>query len=125
MTKGCATMENEQRASVIMLRGHGEDRLRQAMMQGLIRDELTADVQDVLRQIEAVKRDNQMLSDSFRHQKQENERFKKIYFDALLAAEKAKRRKKQRNDIYSYAIVAGTIFIVVLLSSIICKLIFG
>lgn len=118
-------MDNEQRASVIMLRGHGEDRLRQAMMQGLIRDELAADVQDVLRRIEAIKLDNKMLNDSLRHEKQENERFKRIYYDALLAAEKAKRRKNQRKDIYSYAIVAGTIFLIVLLSSIICKLIFG
>ena len=41
----------QQRASVVMLRGHGEDRLRQAIMQGLIRDDIAADVDEVLRQI--------------------------------------------------------------------------
>ena len=33
------------RASVIMMRGHGEQRLRQAMMQGLVREEISADVE--------------------------------------------------------------------------------
>ena len=119
-------MESEQqRASVIMLRGYGEERLRQAMMQGLIRDELAADVQEVLRQSESVKRDNKFLRESLCHQKQEVERYKKIYFNAIYAAETAKRRKRQRKDIYNYAIVAGALFLIVLLSSIICRLIFG
>ncbi len=37
-------MDTNERASVIMMRGHGESRLRQAIMQGLVREEVAADV---------------------------------------------------------------------------------
>ena len=108
-----------------MLRGHGEDRLRQAIMQGLIRDDIAADVDEVLRQIEAVKRSNKLLNDDFCHQKKELDRFKQIYYDAIRDAQRAQNRKRRNQDAISYAMVAGTIFIIVLLSMMICRLIFG
>lgn len=115
----------QQRASVIVLRGHGEDRLRQAIMQGLIRDDIAADVNEVLRQIDAVKQSNKQLNDEYYQQKQELERFRAIYYDALLCAQKAKTRKKQNQDTVMYAFVVGTIFIIVLASMMIYRLIFG
>lgn len=115
----------QQRASVVMLRGHGEDRLRQAIMQGLIRDDIAADVDEVLRQIEAVKRSNKLLNDDFCHQKKELDRFKQIYYDAIRDAQRAQNRKRRNQDAISYAMVAGTIFIIVLLSMMICRLLFG
>ena len=115
----------QQRARVIVLRGHGEDRLRQAIMQGLIREDIAADVNEVLRQIDAVKQSNKQLNDEYYQQKQELERFMAIYYDALLCAQKAKTRKKQNQDTVMYAFVVGTIFIIVLASMMICRLIFG
>ncbi len=115
----------QQRASVIMLRGHGEERLRQAIMQGLVREEIAADVDEVLRQIDSVKRSNRLLNEDVCHQKKELDRFKQIYYDAIRDAQKAKDRKKRNQDAVMYAFVVGTIFIIVLVSMMICRLIFG
>ena len=115
----------QQRASVIVLRGHGEDRLRQAIMQGLISDDIAADVNEVLRQIDAIKQSNKQLNDEYCQQKQELDRFRAIYYDAILGAQKAKARKKRNQDAAYYALIAGAIFIVVLLASAICRLILG
>ena len=49
--------EQEQRATVTVLRGHGEERLRQAIMQGLVREDLQGDFNEVLQRLDSMRRD--------------------------------------------------------------------
>lgn len=50
------------RASVIMMRGHGEQRLRQAIMQGLVREDVADDIAELLQRIEDARREHEVLS---------------------------------------------------------------
>lgn len=113
------------RASVVLMKGHGESRVRQALMQDLIRNDIVGDVQEVLDEIEKKRADIEALNHSlYETEKQLNEH-RKIYYDAL----RAKQREDKRNENIETAkiliAIGGGVFLIVLLSMMICRAIFG
>ena len=84
------------RASVIMMRGHGEQRLRQAMMQGLVREEIAADVEELLQQVDDARREHEQLDRNYRGAVQRVGEYERIYFDAVGASRGKKPGTKER-----------------------------
>jgi len=118
-------MATNERASVVMLRGHGEQRLKQAIMQGLVREEVAADVDEVLRQIEKIKAENAFLTDQKKRIEAELNRYRGVYFDAIRAHQREKARRANANAAISYALAFAAIFTIVLVCTLIARAIFG
>ncbi len=118
-------MDTNERASVVMLRGHGEQRLRQAIMQGLVREEVAADVDEVLRQIEKVTSECNRLADQKKHLEGELNRFRSIYFDAMRAHQREKARKAKVTAAAGYAAAFAALFAIILICTLISRAIFG
>ena len=100
--------EQEQRTTVTVLRGHGEERLRQAIMQGLVREDLQGDFNEVLQRLDSMRRDLNRADELLAHERASYERFKKLYENAKMAS-----------------CVFVAMFVIVLLCMAICRLIFG
>jgi hypothetical protein len=113
------------RASVIMMRGHGEQRLRQAMMQGLVREEIASDVEELLQQIDDARREHEQLTNSYRAAAQRVSEYERIYYDAVGAFQREEARKKKNAELKNKAKAVAILFIIVLVSTIICNAIFG
>ena len=113
------------RASVIMMRGHGEQRLRQAMMQGLVREEIASDVEELLQQIDDARREHEQLTNSYRSAAQRVSEYERIYYDAVGAFQREEARKKKNAELKDKAKAVAILFIIVLVSTIICNAIFG
>lgn len=113
------------RASVIMMRGHGEQRLRQAMMQGLVREEIASDVEELLQQIDDARREHEQLTNSYRNAAQRVSEYERIYYDAVGAFQREEARKKKNAELKDKAKAVAILFIIVLVSTIICNAIFG
>lgn len=113
------------RASVIMMRGHGEQRLRQAMMQGLVREEIASDVEELLQQIDDARREHEQLTNSYRAAAQRVSEYERIYYDAVGAFQREEARKKKNAELKDKAKAVAILFIIVLVSTIICNAIFG
>mgnify|MGYP003216118298 CR=1 FL=1 len=112
-------------ASVIMLRGHGEDRLRQAMQQSLVAKDLQSDVEEVLKDIAKARFDLDVANKLLEDERRSYYRFEKLYHQCVLAKQKEDMRKKRFDNIKGGAILFGMVFIVVLLCMMICRVIFG
>lgn len=112
-------------ASVIMLRGHGEDRLRQAIQQGLVAKDLQADVEEVLKEITKARFDLDVANNLIENERKSYIRFEKLYYEALKAKSREDKRKNRFNDLKMAALLFGMMFIVVLVCMMICKAIFG
>lgn len=113
------------RASVIMMRGHGEQRLRQAMMQGLVREEIAADVEELLQQVDDARREHEQLDRNYRGAVQRVGEYERIYFDALGAFQREEARNKKNAERKEKAKAVAIIFLIVLVSTIISRAIFG
>lgn len=113
------------RVSVIMMRGHGEQRLRQAMMQGLVREEIASDVEELLQQIDDARREHEQLTNSYRAAAQRVSEYERIYYDAVGAFQREEARKKKNAELKNKAKAVAILFIIVLVSTIICNAIFG
>lgn len=113
------------RASVIMMRGHGEQRLRQAMMQGLVREEISADVEEVLQQIDEARREHEQLDGNYRGAVQRVREYERIYYDAVNAFQREEARNKRNAERKEKAKAVAIIFLIVLVSTIISRAIFG
>ena len=113
------------RASAIMIRGNGEHRLRQAMMHGLIREEIASDVEELLKQIDDVRRENEQLTNNYRGAAQRVSEYERIYYDAVGAFQREKARKKKNAELNDKAKAVAILFLIVLVSTIICNAIFG
>lgn len=113
------------RASVIMMRGHGEQRLRQAMMQGLVREEISADVEEVLQQIDDARREHEQLDRNYRGAIQRVGEYERIYYDAVGAFQREEARNKKNAERKEKAKAVAIIFLIVLVSTIISRAIFG
>lgn len=113
------------RASVIMMRGHGEQRLRQAMMQGLVRDEIAADVEELLQQVDDARREHEQLDRNYRGAVQRVGEYERIYFDAVGAFQREEARNKKNAERKEKAKAVAIIFLIVLVSTIISRAIFG
>lgn len=113
------------RASVVLMKGHGEKRVRQALMQDLIRNDIVEDVQEVLDEIEKKRADIEALNHSLCETEKQLNEHRKIYYDAL----RAKQREDKRNENIETAkiviAIGGGVFLIVLLSMMICRAIFG
>lgn len=113
------------RASVIMMRGHGEQRLRQAMMQGLVREEVAADVEELLQQVDDARREHEQLDRNYRGAVQRVGEYERIYFDAVGAFQREEARNKKNAERKEKAKAVAIIFLIVLVSTIISRAIFG
>ena len=113
------------RASVIMMRGHGEQRLRQAMMQGLVREEIAADVEELLQQVDDARREHEQLDRNYRGAVQRVGEYERIYFDAVGAFQREEARNKKNAERKEKAKAVAIIFLIVLVSTIISRAIFG
>lgn len=113
------------RASVIMMRGHGEQRLRQAMMQGLVREEIAADVEELLQQVDDARREHEQLDRNYRGAVQRVGEYERIYFDAVGAFQREEARNKKNAERKEKAKAVAVIFLIVLVSTIISRAIFG
>ena len=113
------------RASVIMMRGHGEQRLRQAMMQGLVREEIAADVEELLQQVDDARREHEQLDRNYRGAVQRVGEYERIYFDAVGAFQREEARNKKNAERKEKAKAVAMIFLIVLVSTIISRAIFG
>ena len=113
------------RASVIMMRGHGEQRLRQAMMQGLVREEIAADVEELLQQVDDARREHEQLDRNYRGAVQRVGEYERIYFDAVGAFQSEEARNKKNAERKEKAKAVAIIFLIVLVSTIISRAIFG
>lgn len=121
-----ATEQTEyQRASVVVMKGHGEKRLRQALMQGLVRDEITDDVQEVLEDIDKKQKELDSLRYSLGEANKTIEEHRRIYYDALRAKQREDKRAEKHETAKMLSFVGGTMFLIVLLSMMICRAIFG
>ena len=112
-------------ASVIMIRGHGEDRLRQAIQQGLVSKDLHDDVDEVLKDIHKARFDLDAANRQLENERKSYARFEKLYYKALEAQRREDMRKKKFTDAKLAALLFGMMFIVVLLCMMICRAIFG
>ena len=112
-------------ASVIMMRGHGEQRLRQAMMQGLVREEIAADVEELLQQVDDARREHEQLDRNYRGAVQRVGEYERIYFDAVGAFQREEARNKKNAERKEKAKAVAIIFLIVLVSTIISRAIFG
>ncbi len=125
-------MGARERASVVLMRGHGEERIRNAMMQGLIRDELQKDVDEVLQQIDSIRgeydllyKNHQQLTRNHQQASQELEDMRRIYYDAVKSYQRETERKA-KNDAFKQKLAhVAVIFLIVLVSTIISRAIFG
>lgn len=117
--------EQEQRATVTVLRGHGEERLRQAIMQGLVREDLQGDFNEVLQRLDSMRRDLNRADEMLTHERASYERFKKLYYDALRAKQREDERKRRYENAKMASCVFVAMFVIVLLCMAICRLIFG
>lgn len=117
--------DTRERASVVMLRGHGEERLRTAIMQSLIREELIQDVEEVLREIDSVKMQNQILKTNLKNRTKELDTYKGIFRSAILKQKQAEARKAMLGTVKCCAIAVGTLFVIILACMLICRAIFG
>lgn len=113
------------RASVIMMRGHGEQRLRQAMMQGLVREEIAADVEELLQQVDDARREHEQLDRNYRGAVQRVGEYERLYFDAVGAFQREEARNKKNAERKEKAKAVAIIFLIVLVSTIISRAIFG
>lgn len=113
------------RASVIMMRDHGEQRLRQAMMQGLVREEIAADVEELLQQVDDARREHEQLDRNYRGAVQRVGEYERIYFDAVGAFQREEARNKKNAERKEKAKAVAIIFLIVLVSTIISRAIFG
>ncbi len=119
------TTEQEQRATVTVIRGHGEERLRQAIMQGLVREDLQNDVTEVLQRLEVMQRDLNRANEMLASERKSYERFKRLFYDALRAKQREDDRKKRYENAKMASCVFVAMFVIVLLCMAICRAIFG
>lgn len=114
-----------QSAAVIMPKGHGEERLRQALQQGLVRKELEQDFQEVIANIEKLKIDNRYAKDRISELQKELGNYKQVYYDALRAKQREDARRERWQNAKIITVVAASMFVIVFLCVFICRLIFG
>ena len=117
--------DTRERTSVVMLRGHGEERLRTAIMQSLIREELIQDVEEVLREIDSIRCENQLLKTNLKNRNAELDKYRGMFVEAIQFQKKAEARKAKLGTASCCAIAAGTLFVIILACMMICRAIFG
>lgn len=119
-------------AAVVMLKEHGEERLRKAIAQGLVREELLSDFQEVLGNCENLRARNDDLVgqiNSLNYRLSEANRtldhFKQVYNDALRAKQREDDKKARFESLKFFALLIGGAFAVVCPCMLICRLVFG
>ena len=117
--------QTDKGAAVIMIRGHGEARLRKAIQQGLVSKDLYSDIEEVLQEINKARFDLDVANKLLEDERRSYYRFEKLYHQCVLAKQKEDMRKKRFDNIKGGAILFGMVFILVLLCMMICRVIFG
>lgn len=119
-------------AAVVMLKEHGEERLRKAIAQGLVRDELLNDFQEVLGNCEDLRAQNDRLAgqiNSLNFRLSEVNRtldhFKEVYNEALRAKQREDDKKERLNSLKFFALFLCGAFAVICPCMLICRLVFG
>lgn len=117
------TTKERSRASVVLMRGNGEERLRQALMQGLVREEIVADVEEVLKRADDMQRENERLSANYYGATKRVAEYERIYSGAVEAYQREEARRKKRSELKSDALFISVIFLIVLVSTIVSEII--
>lgn len=113
------------RASVVYLKGHGEQRLRTAIMQGLVREEIKDCVDEVLAQNEAMKAEKDVLIAKNSQLERELERYSRVYKNAMAEFNRAQKRKRKRNDAAACVAIFTFLVSAVFVGCSIFKALFG
>lgn len=116
-------MEQTQRATVVMMRGTGEQRLQKAIMQGLVQEDLANDVKAVLQRSEEWQAENAYLTAQYNQVQNELNAYKANYRDAVQAHQREMQRKKRWDDAKAFAVLAILVFAMVFASELITRLI--
>ena len=117
--------QDQNRAAVVMLKGHGEERLRQAIAQGLVREDLQKDFEEVLKQVEEARNELKFAQFGLSDARKSLSYFQKTYYEALQAKQREEARAKKFESAKMIALAFGSMFIIVLLCMMICRMIFG
>lgn len=117
--------QDQNRAAVVMLKGHGEERLRQAIAQGLVREDLKKDFEEVLKQVEQARNELKFAQLSLSDARKSLAHFQKTYYEALRAQQREEERAKKFESVKMIALAFGSMFLIVLLCMMICRMIFG
>lgn len=119
-------------AAVVMLKEHGEERLRKAIAQGLVRGELLGDFQEVLGNCESLRAQNSNLADqinrlNFRLSEVNRtlDHFKQVYNEALRAKQREDDKKARFDGLKFFVLLIGGAFAVICPCMLICRLVFG
>lgn len=119
-------------AAVVMLKEHGEERLRKAISQGLVREELLNDFNEILDQNERLRSQNGDLVrqiNSLNYQLSEADRtlgqFKQVYYEALQAKQREDDKKNRFENLKFFALLLCGAFAVICPCMLICRLVFG
>lgn len=108
-----------------LMRANVGERLRQGIAQGIFQEEVANDLEEVLRQLDDYKERIATLQMNLQNTSKELDDFKHIYRDAGIAYQREKQRAQRFAELKRSAAFTGIIFAIVLVSTFICKLIFG
>jgi hypothetical protein len=108
------TMQQAQgsKATVVMLRGYGEDKLRSAIESGLLDAETRKMAERVLTEAQATRRENRILESRNKDLQARQAEYRQIHISAYQEAFNGKRRSRQRgaespNTITGTGVLAG------------------
>lgn len=115
----------KQNAAVIMLRGHGEGRLRQAIQQGLVRKDIESDVDEVLERIKKLEIENELANTRVNELKRELHNYKDIYYRAMMAKLREDDRKRRKRVLNAVLFSLSVAFVITYMGAFIYKMIAG
>ncbi len=118
-----ATAKEQRRANVFVMRGHGEERLRQAIMQGLVKDEIAADIEEILKQLDEAKVEKQRLENDCLSATKRIGDYERIYQGAIGAFKREEASNQHKKELLERIKVFAALFAIVLLSTIISMII--
>lgn len=120
-------MQDQRRnvATVVMLKSHGEERIRQAIAQGMVREDLMDDFKEVLSQVDSMRSELQFVQSNLTDAQKSLTHFQKTYYDALKAKQREDARNEKFSNIKLFAMLFGSTFVIIFLCMMICRWIFG
>ena len=111
------------RAAVVMMRGTGEQRLQQAIAQGLLQEDFIDDVQAVLKQAEETNTNYGILTAQYNQLQHELQGYRTSYREAVMAQQRETARKTRWDDFKAFAILLLIVFVMVFGSVLLSKII--
>lgn len=107
-----------------MMQNNVETRLQQGIAQGIFQEEVAKDINCLLKIVGDKKLELAELQTNYEQICKELADYKRIYHDAVAAQQREFKRNERYSDIKRSTAFVFCMFIIVLLSTIICKFIF-